>query len=1086
MLKDASYYIERFDDIPSDLLKKIQSLSREAYSNRFVCMSVQELCELFELEYSEKSFIEDCQKCYAHIEAYLERHNLKLVPCSIPADLSFYDKIFVTPKPDLNNDEDCSIVRTLIASKRAPTAKDAIHISRMNCKLINYNIMLRVFEALFVISSTKLDFHQSSTVNSIISSLELPKEGLSYLRTCYTYAAEYRNRHTNFERKEYCFKPLNTEQTQRICAYLAQIAAASSYIEQFNRDYPYYDELEAQFKKLAGSIRKQQNDLVCTVSSAPKELCGFTLEKQFFNCIKLGNRLLEQKKNEKVNYLDIFCTNHPARNCVFFKELFAKLQELDNPPLEPLLPDNLFFTYFDDISGHRPFNGLFFTSKTDTWELYPNVLFRKITDLAPSCHKVLKDSLNEMFLAFLQNRITFAKNSGTEDTRTVTTSLTNLSILGFNLFFKLITLQLFEKFDKKDLNDTYQKLNDEYKNSQSEAILLLRGLSFIFNDVPEQLEYGRISVDDLTLLSLKVFPELASLTCKIIAKSKPEATFNELYCICPQAFNFYILFLVQEGCEAVDFIGKPNNTNIHTARFLNNIAGTFIKQLDPMLIDKYITVSMNSDKRVQLSYDEVIRDAGDRIKRVSSSYQNPYLLQHALFKRLIYPLFCEKLCKNASGFSISLSTDCINSISKLLNDNYSIFKYLLGCSNDSDSVFAELLTDRLSKLDAQLLKRKLKDHTFDKVSSLSDLFKIKYVSSLLPVFEVCLRKLGLMEVPVESALPRFALSAFSHRRIISTALENKQLDKTFINKLCAAQMALLLFCFTMPLNTAEIRLARMMELTPEQNVFAINFLSTVKSLILQKKAFEDYRYRALYAEQKSNENFRLCFKYLKQLAYEEIETSPLKSYVAQQFNELFKKFQSKKTLAFSEQKERTDKAIDLTQENRQPAISTQRNQTSPAKQSFFKPVSFDLRKLNSDLIKSKIKESSMIQDVINQIRTEEGGLGSNEVTGFTATESVDSAKSDTEKSNAPTNTQEKYTYPSESCRKLIEDIKRQNSEVIDLDEFNGLCMSLKFMSKDAAIEEINDWAYENFDEPILDVAYDENCIYITLSILDEL
>ena len=50
-------------------------------------------------------------------------------------------------------------------------------------------------------------------------------------------------------------------------------------------------------------------------------------------------------------------------------------------------------------------------------------------------------------------------------------------------------------------------------------------------------------------------------------------------------------------------------------------------------------------------------------------------------------------------------------------------------------------------------------------------------------------------------------------------------------------------------------------------------------------------------------------------------------------------------------------------------------------------------------------------------------------------------------------------------------------------EFKGLCLSLKFMSSDAAIEEINDWSYENFDEPLLDYAPEENCIYISTDLV---
>ena len=57
---------------------------------------------------------------------------------------------------------------------------------------------------------------------------------------------------------------------------------------------------------------------------------------------------------------------------------------------------------------------------------------------------------------------------------------------------------------------------------------------------------------------------------------------------------------------------------------------------------------------------------------------------------------------------------------------------------------------------------------------------------------------------------------------------------------------------------------------------------------------------------------------------------------------------------------------------------------------------------------------------------------------------------------------------------------------MDLDEFNGLCLSAKYMSKDVAIEEINDYCYEEFDEPLLDVDYEGNTVYITLDILNQM
>ena len=42
------------------------------------------------------------------------------------------------------------------------------------------------------------------------------------------------------------------------------------------------------------------------------------------------------------------------------------------------------------------------------------------------------------------------------------------------------------------------------------------------------------------------------------------------------------------------------------------------------------------------------------------------------------------------------------------------------------------------------------------------------------------------------------------------------------------------------------------------------------------------------------------------------------------------------------------------------------------------------------------------------------------------------------------------------------------------------------MSMGVAVEEVNDWSYETFDEPLFDVAPEENQIYITLSLLSEI
>jgi hypothetical protein len=160
----------------------------------------------------------------------------------------------------------------------------------------------------------------------------------------------------------------------------------------------------------------------------------------------------------------------------------------------------------------------------------------------------------------------------------------------------------------------------------------------------------------------------------------------------------------------------------------------------------------------------------------------------------------------------------------------------------------------------------------------------------------------------------------------------------------------------------------------------------------------------------------------------------------------------------------------------QNSVSVQKGMPSSlyrsSEHSFFKANSFDTKNLDSSLIDSKLKESAQIQDVITQIRIDEGTL---EKEAPEQSEEIKTEISDTPNSD--------IRYSSENARKLIEAIKSMEAEVIDINEFKGLCLSLKFMSSDAAIEEINDWSYENFDEPLLDYAPEENCIYISTDLI---
>lgn len=293
-----------------------------------------------------------------------------------------------------------------------------------------------------------------------------------------------------------------------------------------------------------------------------------------------------------------------------------------------------------------------------------------------------------------------------------------------------------------------------------------------------------------------------------------------------------------------------------------------------------------------------------------------------------------------------------------------------------------------------------------------------------------------------------------------------------------------------------------MELTADQNVFAINFFNTLRVLMKGCKPFNEKFYRTLYAEQKNNKNFRLSLNYLKKLATEEVSTSPLKNYLENKFNEVFSYLSSRPASIIDNSKEDTVKTKtkqSLSEHDENVTSSFEKSSlVKTSDHSFFKTTSFNLKKLDTSIIESKLKESAQIQDVISQIRNDDNSVDEDVVNSSlydkadigSVAENVANAKNEINiAQNSPadaSNNIEKYTYPSENCKKLVDAIKAQNSEVIDLNEFTGICMSLKFMSRDAAIEEINDWAYENFEDPLFDVAPEENCVYITTDILDKL
>ena len=1108
MIKDASFYIKRIKDLPSSLVEVIRELYKEASSHRFICISMQELCQKLELDYTEKSFEENCQKNYVCINTYLEMLGLKLVPCSIPVDLSFYDKIFITPKPNLNNDEDCAAVRALIKEKRAPTQSDAVHISRMNNKLSNYNVMLRVFEGLFVVSSSKLDPHQRLAMNNILSDLELPKEGLGYLRACYTYASEYRNRHCNYKDSQYCFKPLNDEQQKRVSRYLAFISASTSYREPLNQDYPYLSDLEDELKKIAHSqpARIANNDQI----KAKADFESSTLENRFSSVRQSSYNYLfsfVKGRKETASSEDIvskITDNSPVKENKLVLKIYSAIEKYVTPNITKLIPskDDVSLHYFEDLkekTTSRVSSCLYITDNKELSLTYPCMVYRNGKD-----YGLKVGMLDNAFEAYLNNSTLLPIGGrGNLDLVTVTSAKTNDAILFYTFFLRLILNNIFISFDEKENAIALAELEEEYKNSEKRELLFVRGLYFALFECSNKQD--KIKIDELTSQALFEFPPINYLAANVLLTNNDKLSISELYEKAPIVFYNLVFKELNEAQKISSLFKGIKPKTKHLSLYIHKLIH---KEFNSNSIDSYIYIGKKPIKKDESQKLNNMMLFDSPAHGFSSNICKPLwvLLGHPIFSNLFMPLFSHEAAARLLNKEVIVDLSSHSKLRDLICSKINVIKFLGNLENGNQTILANLVAGNLTKLDEQIIKRQLKDFTFTKYAQLCDIFKIGYSYTANEAIEECLPTLGLMVVPIDSALPKVARNKLKYHKIISTHLGENSVDHDFLNKLCAAQMAFIIFSFIVPVSVAEVKLSRYMELTADQNVFAINFFNTLRVLMKGCKPFDEKFYRTLYAEQKNNKNFRLSLNYLKKLATEEVSTSPLKNYLENKFNEVFSYLSSRPASIIDNSKEDTVKTKtkqSLSEHDENVTSSFEKSSlVKTSAHSFFKTTSFNLKKLDTSLIESKLKESAQIQDVISQIRNDDNGVDEDVVNSSSDDKAdVGSVTDNNPKENSiekneinvaqnssadTSNNEDKYTYPSENCKKLVDAIKAQNSDVIDLNEFTGICMSLKFMSRDAAIEEINDWAYENFDDPLFDVAPEENCVYITTDILDKL
>ena len=209
------------------------------------------------------------------------------------------------------------------------------------------------------------------------------------------------------------------------------------------------------------------------------------------------------------------------------------------------------------------------------------------------------------------------------------------------------------------------------------------------------------------------------------------------------------------------------------------------------------------------------------------------------------------------------------------------------------------------------------------------------------------------------------------------------------------------------------------------------------------------------------------------------------------------------------------------------------------KQGFYQPHSgIKNQQLNLDMnmIKAKIKESEQVQEVITELRdkeqmlqeqelfssltsksspapaeptqsepaqgqgqglgsvsaaapAQEQGLASEQETKTASGSAQDNAPEHQESEQPSTaNTHPIMTKLDVKVRNVIEALAVQGTDAMVYSEFNGICVSHGLISGNYCIEVLNEYSFEEYDEPVLELdGHDDSAIvYITTDLLEQM
>ena len=1068
----ARFFLERLGNLPPSVTQRFARLREEVRNRRILPLKLRELCSLMGVSFCAEGTSGGAQE-FLELQKLTEVAGLKTVPGYVCAHPDPDMMLMLTLKPVLRNDQDIAHVASLMERKvQNLSPLDVECLERMNRKMENYNVLLRVFEALCVVTRRALGSSALQLLDEYLKNYVLPAEGEKYLRSCYTFVSAYGSYDVDFTQEAFHYKPLGDKGDAQVAGILVQLSSLEKEFNCFKSDRFHYP--------LIGLCRK---GLSGVKEHLPREELSFD-EKVTESVVK-GTVLLdnEVKLSQCRKYLDAaFSAPHLLR-----EEIKTALREaLESHFEEIALYDYLDFEHFGRASVKNfplcqvaPVQAMV-TSLTGEYCPAPVIL----TD---AHGKVRRDS--RITTLMLKAGAFSSLNTRLCDSFLRRFSQGRIIIEGYTLYltYHLIYENLFLP-------------HDEAHRAEGEEILKTLCLNHMLRHYPNlaflaalYALFFKCDVKDPDLrLPDYLYPALGRFgIVRHIFVNEILTHYGTDFKSLPEACQDLLMLDVLSHRRTPAVQGRRKRSDSYLEdEFLQGLTTAdpqIARELCRLFRPVFLGLSAKEPLWVRGSYELHVHGHLSSVDALldDPDHPTPNELPPLLLKK-VTPLTRTLMgtyvslysAQNATLWYEKLSESALEKLLETYVRRGLSFSYMRSMEKRDSSlkhIFVTPCPLTVRREVASLLK------TGTEVTRLSRLYSELKLTAVAGQARYAL----LEDIAAHSDLlllprPLAPLSSFADPGVLRVGLlDRPELSEQEISH----------FNYYVSVLQLEVEILTLsFEKTGRENQLIFEIMAS---------RFPPRYYQLLWP----------CFKVLLLTAKslkDEFAGQPL----TQTFLQLYGKLRGSELFSTAVREVQItvgslySRAV-LTRFKREIVRHLMGTQGSDgAYTPLLKlPAESETRAyvFDRERIASKLKESLEVQDVIGKLREENENTGRSEAEEptFAVNHSAPPAQPATgteaphheEHKEVPVlsaGTQRAIEGLSEEAQALLYDLKAQQREVMDLGEFEGLCLSHRFMSGPVAVEELNDFSYTQVDDRLLDCAPDENCVYIYTDILSAL